>query len=238
MKILLVGAGVMSNYLIESIISSNHEFIGRVDYLGKGEFNSFNEINKDFDVIIDFSNHMLVDDLLEFAINNKKNILIATTGHSDNQIEKIKLASKKIAIIKATNTSYGINVLNKIISYATKMLKDYDIEIIESHHNRKIDAPSGTANTLLDIIDTSLGENRTRIYGRNNLKREEKEIGIHSIRAGNIVGEHTIMYTNNDEIIEVKHKALSRKIFADGAIKLVDKLYKLENGLYDISEIM
>ncbi|CAM3058820.1 4-hydroxy-tetrahydrodipicolinate reductase [Streptobacillus felis] len=238
MKVLLIGAGVMSEYLITSIKEKGYEFIGRVDLFGNGEFDSFSSVDKDFDVIIDFSNHLLTKDVLNFAMNKKKNVLIATTGQTDEEMEIIKEASEKIAILKSTNTSFGVNALNKIVEYATKILNEFDIELVEAHHNRKVDAPSGTAETLLDIIDESLGEKRDRVYGRRNEKREKKEIGVHSIRGGNIVGEHNVIYSKGDEIIEIKHSALSRKIFSDGAVNIVEKLVKLENGLFNMKDVM
>ncbi|CAM3075715.1 4-hydroxy-tetrahydrodipicolinate reductase [Streptobacillus ratti] len=238
MKVLVVGAGVMSEYLINSIKDKGYEFVGRVDIFGKGEFNSFSKVDKEFDVIIDFSNHLLTSDILEFAVSKKKNVLIATTGHSSDEVKIIENASKDIAILKSTNTSFGVNALNKIVEYATKILKDFDIELVEAHHNRKIDAPSGTANTLLDIIDSCFDEKRNRVYGRKDEKRQENEIGVHSIRGGSIVGEHSVIYAKGDEIIELKHSAMSRKIFSDGAVNVISKLVKLENGLYNMKDVM
>ena len=238
MKILVIGTGVMSNYVLDSIKSSGNICIGRYDKFGNGDFSDFNEINEEFDVIVDFSHHSLTKELLEFAIKKNKNILIATTGHSEEENEIIKNMSEKIAILKATNTSFGVNALNKIVAYATKILKDFDIELVEKHHNRKLDAPSGTANTLLDVIDESLGKKMNRVYGRHDIKREANEIGVHSIRGGSIVGEHEVIFTKGDEIIEIKHTALSRKIFADGAISILEKLIKLKKGLYSINELI
>lgn len=238
MKILLIGAGVMSNFLLDSINEKGYKSIGRVDYFGNGEYTSFQEVKEDFDLIVDFSNHNVTKDLLNFALDKNKNILIATTGHNEEELKLIEEASKNIAILKSTNTSFGVNALNKIIAYATRILKDFDIELIEAHHNRKLDAPSGTANTLLDIIDDNLEEKRKRVYGRYNEKRENNEIGVHSIRAGSIVGEHSVIYSKGDEIIEIKHSALSRKIFSDGAISILSKLKELKSGLYYMNDLI
>lgn len=234
MKILVIGAGVMSNFLLDSIKEMGHTCIGRVDELCNGEYNSFNDVDKDFDIIIDFSHHSITNKLLDFAIKNNKNVLIATTGHTLEEIDKINKASEKIAIIKATNTSFGVNSLNKIVEYATKILENFDIEIIEAHHNRKIDAPSGTAITLLESIKKARNSDINVVYGRHDEKREENEIGIHSIRAGSIVGEHTVLYSKGDEVIEIKHTALSRKIFSDGAVKAAEKLISKNKGMYKI----
>ncbi len=238
MKILVIGTGVMSDYVLDSIRNSENICIGRYDKFGNGDFSNFEEINEDFDVIVDFSNHSLTKELLEFAVKNNKNILIATTGHNEEENDFIKQMSEKIAILKATNTSFGVNALNKIVAYATKILKDFDIEVVEKHHNRKLDAPSGTANTLLDVIDEALDKKMNRVYGRHDVKRGEDEIGVHSIRGGSIVGEHEVIFTKGDEIIEIKHTALSRKIFADGAIAALEILVNLKKGMYSINEVI
>lgn len=238
MKILVIGTGVMSDYVLDSIRNSENICIGRYDKFGNGDFSNFEEINEDFDVIVDFSNHSLTKELLEFAVKNNKNILIATTGHNEEENDFIKQMSEKIAILKATNTSFGVNALNKIVAYATKILKDFDIEVVEKHHNRKLDAPSGTANTLLDVIDQALDKKMNRVYGRHDVKRGEDEIGVHSIRGGSIVGEHEVIFTKGDEIIEIKHTALSRKIFADGAIAALEILVNLKKGMYSINEVI
>ena len=238
MKILVIGTGVMSDYVLDSIRNSENICIGRYDKFGNGDFSNFEEINEDFDVIVDFSHHSLTKELLEFAVKNNKNILIATTGHNEEENDLIKQVSEKIAILKATNTSFGVNALNKIVAYATKILKDFDIEVVEKHHNRKLDAPSGTANTLLDVIDEALDKKMNRVYGRHDVKRGEDEIGVHSIRGGSIVGEHEVIFTKGDEIIEIKHTALSRKIFADGAIAALEILVNLKKGMYSINEVI
>lgn len=245
MKIIVYGAGVMAQYVKESVINSGNEFVGLVDPLGNGDFENLKNLkenNVDFDAIIDFSHFSLLEDVLEAGINKKVPVLIATTGHSEEQLKKIEEAAKQIPIIKATNTSVGVNIVNEIVAFATKLLKDFDIEIIEKHHNRKIDAPSGTANTLLEVVKENLDDNgkdyRT-IYGREgHSKRAEKEIGVHAIRGGNIVGEHTVIYAKNDEIIEIKHEALSRKMFSDGAVKAVEFLFGKKSGMYTMKDVL
>lgn len=242
MKIVVYGAGVMAQYVKESVINSGNEFVGFVDPLGNGDFKNLKENNVHFDAIIDFSHFSLLEDVLEAGINKKVPVLIATTGHSEAQIKEIEEASKKIPIIKATNTSVGVNIVNEIVAFATRLLKDFDIEIVEKHHNRKIDAPSGTANTLLEIVKGNLdndGKDYRIVYGREgHSKRAEKEIGVHSIRGGNIVGEHTVIYAKNDEIIEIKHEALSRKMFSDGAVKATEFLFGKKAGLYTMKDVL
>ena len=242
MKIVVYGAGVMAQYVKESVINFGNEFVGFVDPLGNGDFKNLKENNVHFDAIIDFSYFSLLEDVLEAGINKKVPVLIATTGHSEAQIKEIEEASKKIPIIKATNTSVGVNIVNEIVAFATRLLKDFDIEIVEKHHNRKIDAPSGTANTLLEIVKENLdndGKDYRIVYGREgHSKRVEKEIGVHSIRGGNIVGEHTVIYAKNDEIIEIKHEALSRKMFSDGAVKATEFLFGKKAGLYTMKDVL
>ena len=229
----------MASFVKESIESSNHKCVGMYDPLGNGNYKDLKEIVNKIDGIIDFSHFSLTEEILKYAIEINSPLVIATTGHTDEQKLKIEEASKKIAILKATNTSLGVNIMNQIVSYATKLLADFDIELIEKHHNRKIDAPSGTAATLLEVINESLSEKKNFVYGHEgNKKREKNEIGVHAIRAGNIVGEHTVIFSSGDEIIEIKHEALSRKIFADGAVKAILSLTNKPSGLYLMKDIL
>ena len=229
----------MASFVKESIESSNHKCVGMYDPLGNGNYKDLKEIDNKIDGIIDFSHFSLTEEILNYAIEINSPLVIATTGHTDEQKLKIEEASKRIAILKATNTSLGVNIMNQIVSYATKLLADFDIELIEKHHNRKIDAPSGTAVTLLEVINESLSEKKKFVYGREgNKKREKNEIGVHAIREGNIVGEHTVIFSGGDEIIEIKHEALSRKIFADGAVKAILSLINKPSGLYLMKDIL
>ncbi len=243
MKIVVYGAGVMAQYVKESIINSKNEFVGFVDPLGKGDFINLKgeNVNVEYDAIIDFSHFSLIDDVLEAGIAKKVPVLVATTGHTEEQLKKIEKAAELIPVIKATNTSLGVNIVNEIVAFATKLLKDFDIEIVEKHHNRKIDAPSGTASTLLEIVKENLddGNDYRTVYGREGYsKRAEKEIGVHAIRGGNIVGEHTVIYAKNDEIIEIKHEALSRKMFSDGAVKAIEFLKGKDAGKYTMRDVL
>ena len=243
MKIVVYGAGVMAQYVKESIINSKNEFVGFVDPLGKGDFVNLKgeNSNVEYDAIIDFSHFSLIDDVLEAGIAKKVPVLVATTGHTEEQLKKIEKAAELIPVIKATNTSLGVNIVNEIVAFATKLLKDFDIEIVEKQHNRKIDAPSGTASTLLEIVKENLndGNDYRTVYGREGYsKRAEKEIGVHAIRGGNIVGEHTVIYAKNDEIIEIKHEALSRKMFSDGAVKAIEFLSGKNAGKYTMRDVL
>jgi len=239
MKIVVYGAGVMAQHVKESILNTGNEFVGFVDPLGNGDFVTLKNSDIEYEGIIDFSHFSLLEEVLESSIEKNVPLLIATTGHSEEQLKKINEAADKIPLIKATNTSVGVSVLNEIVAYATKLLQGFDIEIIEEHHNRKIDAPSGTANTLLEIINENLKEEYDTVYGREgHSKRKEKEIGMHSIRGGNIVGEHSVIFAKNDEIIEIKHEALSRKIFSDGSVKAINYLKGKKPGMYTMKDVL
>ena len=239
MKIVVYGAGVMAQYVKESILNTGNEFLGFIDPLGNGDYVTLKNTDIEYEGIIDFSHFSLLEEVLESAIEKNVPLLIATTGHSEEQLKKINEAADKIPLIKATNTSVGVSVLNEIVAYATKLLQGFDIEIIEKHHNRKIDAPSGTANTLLEIINENLKEEYDTVYGREgHSKRKEKEIGMHSIRGGNIVGEHSVIFAKNDEIIEIKHEALSRKIFSDGSVKAIAYLKEKKPGMYTMKDVL
>ena len=239
MKIVVYGAGVMAQYVKESILNTGNEFLGFIDPLGNGDYVTLKNTDIEYEGIIDFSHFSLLEEVLESAIEKNVPLLIATTGHSEEQLKKINEAADKIPLIKATNTSVGVSVLNEVVAYATKLLQGFDIEIIEKHHNRKIDAPSGTANTLLEIINENLKEEYDTVYGREgHSKRKEKEIGMHSIRGGNIVGEHSVIFAKNDEIIEIKHEALSRKIFSDGSVKAINYLKGKKPGMYTMKDVL
>ena len=165
---------------------------------------------------------------------------------SENQLtkeeeKKIKEASKFTRIFKSSNMSLGVNVLINLVKQATNTLGDIaDIEIIEKHHNKKVDAPSGTAKMIAEAINKELDGSMEFSYGRNgtDAKREENEIGIHSIRGGTISGEHTVIFAGLDEIIEVKHTALSKKVFAQGSVKAAQYILNRKNGLYDMNSLI
>lgn len=204
-------------------------------------YNAPLSIKEKCDVIIDFSNPSNINGLLEYAVNNNIALVIATTGFNDEEEEKIKEASKSIRIFKSSNTSLGINTLINLAKQASNILGDItDIEIIEKHHNKKIDSPSGTAKMIAEAINKELNSSMEFTYGRNgnDTKRKENEIGIYAIRGGTIPGEHTVIFAGLDEIIEIKHTALSKKVFAQGAIKAAQYILNKENGLYDMDNLI
>lgn len=166
-------------------------------------------------------------------------MIVATTGYSDEILRKMEETAKEIPVLLSSNMSLGVNLLNDILERIVPVLYgNYDIEVIEKHHNKKVDSPSGTAKTLVETIERSCPEEMIEQYGREgNSKREKNEIGIHSLRGGTIVGEHSVLFCGEDEIIEIKHTAMSKKIFAMGALKAARFLVGKEAGLYTMKDI-
>ena len=194
------------------------------------------------DAVIDFSSPAALDGLLAFALERKVPLVLATTGYSDEQLAQIDEASKRIPIFRSANMSLGINVLLELVKKAAAVLGDsYDIEIVEKHHNRKVDAPSGTALMIADAAASALNFKPEYVYERHSVRqsRDKKEIGISAVRGGTIVGIHEIMFAGRDEIIEIKHTAMSREIFANGAVKAAKFLAGMSKpGMYDMSMLV
>lgn len=202
-------------------------------------YHKMSEVEELADVIIDFSHHSTIDDTLSYAIKTKTPIVIATTGFNDEELTKIKKASNIIPIFHSSNMSLGVNVLVKLVKEAAKSLNGFDIEIIEKHHNKKLDAPSGTAVMIANGVKEVLPDSEY-IYGRHGRsdKRNSNEIGIHAIRGGTIVGEHTTIFAGHDEVVEIKHSAQSKDIFAKGAIAAAKFLVKQEAGYYNMNNML
>ena len=202
-------------------------------------YHKMSEVEELADVIIDFSHHSTIEDTLSYAIKTKTPIVIATTGFNDEELTKIKKASNIIPIFHSSNMSLGVNVLVKLVKEAAKSLNGFDIEIIEKHHNKKLDAPSGTAVMIANGVKEVLPDSEC-IYGRHGRsdKRSSNEIGIHAIRGGTIVGEHTTIFAGHDEVVEIKHSAQSKDIFAKGAIAAAKFLVKQEAGYYNMNNML
>ncbi len=193
------------------------------------------------DVIIDFSNPASLDKLLEYCLSTGTAVVVASTGYSDEQIAQIKSAAQQIPVFFTFNMSLGINLLVSLAKKATEVLGgQFDIEIVEKHHNRKIDAPSGTAIMLANAINETLDNSMHYVYDRHSRrqKREKNEIGMHSIRGGTIVGEHDIIFAGHDEVITLSHSAGSRMVFAEGAVNAAVFLSGKGAGLYDMSQMV
>ncbi len=193
------------------------------------------------DVIIDFSHPALLTSLLQFACEHKIPVVICTTGLSEQQIEEIHTASQTIPVFFSANMSLGINLMIELAKKATKILSpSFDIEIIERHHNQKLDAPSGTALMLADAINETLNGADHYVYDRHSVrqKRDKNEIGIHSIRGGTIVGEHEILFAGNNEMISLTHTATSKAVFAEGAINAAFFLTNCTPGMYNMKDMI
>lgn len=202
-------------------------------------FDKIENISEKPDVIIDFSVPVATFNILEYAVQNYVPVVIATTGFSDEEEKRIKEYSKQIPIFKSANMSYDIMIMKKLVQWLAPLLKNTDIEITETHHNRKIDSPSGTAQMLADSINSSLGNTLHCEYNRHDKreKRDKNEIGMNSIRGGNIVGEHTVQFFGEFETFELKHTSYSRNVFAEGAIKAAKFLTTMPNGLYNMEDM-
>jgi 4-hydroxy-tetrahydrodipicolinate reductase len=193
------------------------------------------------DVVIDFSSPEGTQEVLRLCLQYKKPIVIGTTGHSEEQLNNIKKSSEKIPIVLSPNMSLGVNLIFKLVEFLTNVLKDknYDIEIIEAHHNKKKDAPSGTAKKIMEVIKNIKPETEF-VYGRNGIigERKNSEVGINVIRCGDIVGEHTVIYSTYGELIELKHIATSRETFAKGAIFAAKWVKDKPVGLYNMFDVL
>ena len=210
----------------------------------KGEFKVYKNIlnfNDNCDVIIDFSNPISLDDLLDYAKSNNVALVIGTTGYGEKEMQKLKKASKEIPIFYSANMSLGINLLLSLVSKAASILgDDFDIEIIEKHHNKKIDAPSGTAYMIANKINEVFDNNKVYTFGRNTKthRRNPKELGIHAVRGGTIVGEHSILFAGLDENVEIKHSASSKNVFAKGALVATNFIVSKDKGLFNMDDII
>lgn len=205
-------------------------------------FSSLEDCDVTADVIIDFCSAKAVDALVDYSVKKQIPAVICTTGLSEGQIKKIKEASASVAILKSANMSLGINMLLKLLKEAALTLAPagFDMEIVERHHNQKVDAPSGTALALADSINEALDQSYSYKYDRSKerAKREKTEIGISAVRGGNIVGEHEVIFAGTDEVIEFKHTAYSKAVFAKGAIEAAKFLAGKPAGFYDMSDVI
>ncbi|AYF53249.1 4-hydroxy-tetrahydrodipicolinate reductase [Clostridium novyi] len=246
-KIILSGClGKMGRMISQNVSNfSNLEIIAGIDKLQDSTceypiFNNISECNLKADVVLDFSRPDALDSLIEYCKNKNLPLVLCTTGYTEDQLIKIHETSKVLPIFHSANMSIGINLINNILKDISAMLyENYDIELIEKHHNQKVDAPSGTALLLANTIKNAIPSETVFNKGRDGIaKREKNEIGIHAIRGGSIVGEHEILFAGAGETIELKHTASSRDVFAIGALKACQYMAGKGTGLYSMDDVI
>lgn len=246
-KILISGILGRMGKAVQEISNERKEInlIAGVDKMAKGlnyevpVYNDFDSLSKEVEVIIDFSHFSLIDEILQYSISKKLPLVLCTTGFTPEMGEKIKKASEKIAIFKSGNMSIGINWISNLVKQSAKNLNNFDIEIIEKHHNQKLDSPSGTALMIRDAVLESKPTYKSVNGREGNLnKRKENEIGIHAVRGGGIIGEHSAIFASTEEVIEIKHSAISRRVFAHGAIEAAIFMKDKEKGLYNMNNLL
>lgn len=205
-------------------------------------FASINDCDVEADVIIDFSNASAVDMLLAYCAKKKIPVVLCTTGLSEEQLQKVEETSKEVAVLKSANMSLGVNLLMKLLQDAVKVLSPagFDVEIVEKHHNLKVDAPSGTALALADSMNDAMDDAFEYVYDRSQTrkKREKQEMGIVAVRGGTIVGEHEVLFAGEDEVIEFKHTAHSKAVFAKGAVEAAKFLKGQPAGRYTMADVI
>lgn len=213
---------------------------GKVDVNGDGVtvLRSLTDFTGEADVIIDFSHHTATASLLSYALSRKLPVVVATTGHTDEEMELLRTAGMQIPVFHSANMSVGVSLLIELAKQAASALPDADIEIVETHHNRKLDAPSGTALMIADALKT-VRNGADFVMGRSGQgKREPNEIGIHAVRMGNIIGQHEVLLSTDSQTITLKHEAHSRALFAEGAIAAAAFLVRQSAGVYDMRSML
>lgn len=248
-RLIMHGCNGKMGQVITRIVKEDPEMeiVAGVDkYAGiANDYPVYDEIGKcdvEADALIDFSNAAAVDQLLAYCTAKKLPVVLCTTGLSQEQLKKVEDASKETAVLRSANMSLGVNLLMKLLKDAARVLapEGFDIEIVEKHHNRKVDAPSGTAIALADSVNEALDEAYTYTYDRSKERkaRDSREIGISAVRGGTIVGEHEVIFAGEDEVIEFKHTAYSKTLFAKGAVAAAKYLAGKPAGRYDMSDVI
>ncbi len=247
-KIAISGAaGRIGRTIYKSLIGSTEfEPVFGVDVNGADDlpypvYKSFAASPLDADVVIDFSSPAALDDILAYAAEKKCRLVLATTGYTPEQEKRVEYAANEVPVFRASNMSLGVNLLGNLAKEAAKFLgEDYDIEIVETHHNRKLDSPSGTALTLANEINSVRDNSLVYTYGRHEVKhrREQNEIGIHAVRGGTVVGKHEIMFLGTGEVITLMHESENKEVFVRGALRAAKFLMDKQSGLYDMTSII
>lgn len=247
-KIAVSGAaGRIGRTIYKSLIGSTEfEAVFGVDVNGADDlpypvYRKFADSPLDADVVIDFSSPAALDDILAYAAEKRARLVIATTGYTPEQEKRIEYAAKDVPVFRASNMSLGVNLLGSLAKEAAKFLgEDYDIEIVETHHNHKLDSPSGTALTLAEEINGVREHSLVPVYGRHEARhrREKNEIGIHAVRGGTVVGKHEVMFLGTGEVITLAHESENKEVFVRGALRAAKFLMTKTSGLYDMTSII
>ena len=240
--------GYMGRVVTEIVAEDeNAEIVAGIDLEDKNDktypvFTSIADCDVEADAVIDFSSPKALDGLLAYCTEKKVPAVFCTTVYSQEQMEQIRSASEQVAVMKSANMSLGVNMLLKLIQDAAKLLAPagFDMEIVEKHHNLKVDAPSGTALALADSLNEALDQKYDYKYDRTQerKRRDRYEIGISSVRGGNIVGEHEVIFAGLDEVIEFKHTAYSKRVFAKGAVQAAKFMTGKPAGMYDMADVI
>lgn len=204
-------------------------------------YDDLSQVTEQVDVIIDFSHPAMLDRILDWATQHEVPAVICTTGLTTEQISRIQYEAKRIPIFFSANMSLGVNLLIDLVTRAAKILEDnFDIEIIEKHHNQKLDAPSGTALAIADAVADTVSYPAEYVYDRHSVrkKRDKREIGLHAVRGGTIVGEHEVLFAGTDEVISIKHAATSKEVFAVGAVRAALFIKEQKPGLYAMKDLI
>lgn len=245
----MCGCNGKMGQMIASLISEDEEvtLVAGIDVVDEGKnpfpvFGDINECDVEADVVIDFSTATAVDGLLNYCAAKKLPCVLCTTGLSKEQIKKVEETAKTTAILRSANMSLGINLLMKILRENATALAEagFDIEVVEKHHNLKLDAPSGTALALADSVNSALGNEYEYVYDRSTRrqKRPQKEIGFSAVRGGTIVGEHDVIFAGTDEVVTFSHSAYSKAVFGKGAVQAAKFLKGKPAGLYNMSDVI
>ena len=241
-KVIINGACGRMGKEVEKIVEASETMTvaAKIDKMAaeSGCYTDINDFSGEADVIIDFSNHLGTKDLLDYAVKNNIPTVVATTGHTAEELALIEDAGKKVAVFHSANMSLGVALLCELAVKAAATMPDADIEIVETHHNRKLDAPSGTALMIANAIKT-VREKAQYVFGRSgNAKREKNEISVHAVRRGNIVGIHEVLVSTDSQTITLKHEAHSRALFAEGAVSAAEFILNKPAGLYNMNNIV
>lgn len=249
MKILLHGCNGKMGQVMTKVLSlePDTKVVCGVDAVPdkvKNDYPVFRNLNEamhvDVDLLIDFSFHTSIGSILEYGLKKSVPLLICTTGFTPDEMHSMAEASKSIPILHSPNMAFGVNVVVTLLKQAASMMEGFDVEIIDKHHNQKLDSPSGTARWMADSVKQGLNRDVELVFGRHTdgERRSQKEIGVHSIRAGTIPGELSVIFAGQGEVVEIKHTALSREVFAHGAVRAAKFLKTCKPGFYSMADVI